>query len=119
MRIKRDELDILFARYIKARDKVCQRCGCYSNSLQTAHFHGRAKKSVRWDEDNAVALCFGCHMYLTAHPLEHTEWFRNHLGERFDMLNSRMRTPARYLDKQAIELYLREELKKYDGEGFS
>jgi len=90
VRIRRDKLDILFSQYVRFRDKVCQRCG--GKAQHCAHFHGRAKRSVRWDEDNCCALCFGCHQFLDSHPLEKVEFFKARLGEeRFDKLNSRMR----------------------------
>lgn len=67
--------------------------------LQCSHFIGRAKKSVRWDEDNASGLCGGCHMYFTAHPDEHTEFFKDRLGDKFDLLQARKHQikPDKYL----------------------
>ena len=111
MKIKRDPLDILAANHIKLRDIRCQRCGGTSG-LQTAHFHSRRKRSVRYDPDNLCLLCFGCHIYLDGNPLEKVEFFRERLGDKFDLLNSRARTPARYIDKAAIKLYLQEKIKE-------
>jgi len=94
----------------------CERCGKYYGwkKLQCSHFFGRARRSVRWDEDNACALDFGCHQYFTAHPLEHTEWFMNRLGEdKFNMLLSRMRNTHPKPDKKLIEIYLRERIKEF------
>ena len=120
MRIKVDKLDILFSKYIRLRDRVCQRCGG-STGLGCSHYHGRRKQSVRYDEENCMALCWGCHSYLGANPLEHTEFMIKRLGqERFDMLTHRANIPQK-IDKIAIGLYVRakineleaEELKKY------
>ncbi len=105
MKIRRDKLDLLFSKCIHLRDKYCQRCGGTSG-LQTAHFHGRARKSVRWDEENACLLCFGCHQYFHSHPLEFVEFFKKRLGERFDLLNGRARIPNKP-DKALIEMYLK------------
>lgn len=117
MRIKIDKLDTLLSEFIRKRAKgVCERCGSYKGwkGLQCSHFFGRVKKSVRWDEDNVSALCFGCHQYFTSHPLEHTEWFQKRLGGKFDLLNCRARTPAKYLDKEAITLYFQAKLKEME-----
>ena len=112
MRIHLDKLDILFSKYIRLRDKVCQRCG--GKAQHSAHFHGRSRRSVRWDEDNACALCFGCHIYLDSHPLEKVEFFKTRLGERgFDMLNSRMRRMEK-VDKKLLELYYQNKIKGGD-----
>ena len=114
MKIRINPLDVLFSKLIRLRDKVCQRCGG-SGGLQCSHFHGRAKKSVRWDEDNAVALCFGCHMHFTANPYEHTAWFENHLGEvKFALLASRSRVMGKP-DRVALEIYLKDRIKLLGG----
>ena len=115
MKIRIDPLDKLASRYIKLRDKVCQRCGSASNILQTAHFHSRRKRSVRYDPDNLCLLCFGCHSYLDGNPLEKIEFFKQRLGElAFYLLNARARFTFPKPDKEAIRLYLKtriEELK--------
>lgn len=120
MRIKISPLDKLFSKFIRKRAMArvggCERCLAPKVSykeLQCSHYHGRGKRSVRWDEDNAAGLCCGCHTYLGANPLEHTEWFKQLIGEQeFDLLLSRARTPARYIDKEAIRLYFEEKLRR-------
>lgn len=115
MKIRIDPLDRLFGVFIKLRDKYCQRCGGTSG-LQTAHFYGRGQKSTRWDEQNACLLCFGCHVHLDSQPLEKVEFFKQRLGEReFDLLQARARTPARFIDKAGITLYLKEKIKELGG----
>lgn len=115
MKIKITALDKLFAQYIKLRDKFCQRCGG-SGGLQTSHFWGRGRKSVRYDEDNAVLLCFGCHQYFHANPAEHRDWFLKHLGQdAFDMLEKRAQTIGNKPDLNLITLYLKAKLKELDG----
>ena len=127
-------LDRLYSEFIRrraiARVGGCERCLSPKwditkedgsifpawKQLQCSHFHGRGKGSVRYDEDNGAGLCGACHMYFTAHPLEHTEWFKAHLGEReFDMLSNRARIVPYKPDKEAISLYYQEKLEKADG----
>ena len=114
MKIRTSPLDRLFSHYIRLRDKgICQRCGT-AGSLQTSHFHGRAKQSVRYDPDNAVALCFGCHQHLGSHPAEHVAFMLKRLGqERYDMLEHRARQVGK-VDKEAIRLYLNQKIKEMD-----
>jgi hypothetical protein len=105
MKIRIDKLDVLFSKYIRARDKVCKRCGNGNTKLDCAHFHGRSEKSIRWDEDNACALCYGDHAFLDSHPIEKIEFFQNLLGqEKYDLLNARRRIRERP-DKAALTLY--------------
>ena len=134
--IRRDSLDVLFSEFIRRRAIIstggCERCLTPKfdiqkedgsvlpawKQLQTSHFHGRAKKSTRWDPDNACGICGACHMYLGAHPLEHVEFFRKRLTEQgLDLLNARARLPAKYIDKEAIRLYLEKETEYLKGLG--
>ncbi|KKK87193.1 hypothetical protein LCGC14_2755690 [marine sediment metagenome] len=110
-RIRIDPLDTLFSEYIRRKSGgCCQRCGVYHGwkGLACCHFNGRGLKSVRWDEDNVMAGCMGCHAYLDAQPMEKVHFFRNLLGEeRFNLLESRKRITYPKPDKVAIALYLR------------
>ena len=113
LKIEVKPLDKLFSKYIKLRDKVCQRCGCYSKYLQTSHYHGRAIKSTRWFDDNCCLLCMGCHMYFHGHRIDHDQFFLKRLGqERFDKLNMQAQMIEKHVDVWAITLYLREQIKK-------
>lgn len=118
MRVKIDPLDTLCSEYVRRR--AMQRCGgcerCHHkkssyNELQCAHFHGRRKKSVRYDPDNCAGLCFGCHQHLDSNPLEKIEFFRKLLGkEKFEHLNIRASIPQKP-DKEAIKIYLKQQIK--------
>ena len=63
----------------------CERCGTgYGKpcqALHCSHYHGRGKYATRFDPRNATSLCYGCHMRLTAHPMEHHEFFQQALDE--------------------------------------
>ena len=128
--MKIDPLDKLFSEYIRRRAIVrvggCERCLTVKpdtekedgtvfpgwKHLQCSHFWGRAKRSVRWDPDNAAGLCGGCHMYLTAHPEEHRNWFMIRIGsEEFDLLMGRAFTPQKP-DIEALTIYLKEKIKE-------
>lgn len=124
MKIRIDPLDTLFSEFIRKRAMArvggCERClhpkfDTFKDDgstfpawkkLQTSHFIGRSNKSVRWDEENAAALCFGCHQHFQSQPIEHYEWFKKRLGERFDLLQGRARIIYPKPDKEAIKLYL-------------
>jgi hypothetical protein len=83
--------------------------------LNCAHFHGRSEKSIRFDPDNACALCVGCHFYLDGHPLEKVEFYQKWLGqEKFDLLNARRRNRERP-DKAALTLYYQTKVRELDG----
>ena len=131
MKIKRDKLDDLCSEYIRRRaiQKTggCERCltpkydiqkedgSIYPawKQLQACHFHSRRHYSIRYDPDNLVGCCFGCHQYLDSHPLEKVEFFKARLGEdKYDMLNSRMRIIHPKPDKVLLTLYYQQKIKE-------
>jgi len=118
MRIKIKPLDVLFSKYIRLRARgVCERCGkeVGFKRLQTSHFHGRRKRTVRWHEDNAAALCFSCHQHFTENPLEHTEWFKKRLGEQgFELLNIQAQSIYK-VDIESTTLYLKQKIEELYG----
>ncbi len=123
MKIKRDPLDILFSEVIRRRAVVrhngCERClkPMAWQRLQCSHFWGRAKRSVRYDEDNANGFCFGCHQYLGSHPAEYASWKLQELGQKaYDLLDVRAhQVRGQKLDTKIISLYLKEKLKELNG----
>lgn len=75
----KNKATLLHSQYVRARDGACVRCGSTQN-LQAAHIVGRRAAYTRTDENNARALCPGCHFHLTEHPHEHVAFFTQHLG---------------------------------------
>ena len=118
MKIKRDSLDILFMKYLRLRDKVCQCCGSGGDNLQVSHFWGRRIQNTRYDDDNCDLLCFGCHGYFTANPKLYTDWKLKRLSQdKFDLLEIRAsRVPKHKVDKESIKLYLKEMIKRMEKE---
>ena len=117
MRIKLKPLDKLFSDYIRARAGwKCERCGNTPSrqGLHCHHFHRRRKMSTRFDEDNALSLCFGCHQFFGENKEEEKAFMLQKLGQRaYDMLEVRANTPQK-VDEQAIELYLRIKIKEVE-----
>ena len=93
--MKRSAKDRNFSMFIRARDfYTCQRCHSThppnSKGLHCAHMFTRRLQVTRFDPDNAVALCYGCHAYVDSHPSEKLAFFRGLLGdERFEALAAR------------------------------
>lgn len=93
--VKIDAADKAFSLYIRTRDNwTCQRCGTQytppTSALHCSHFMGRGKENTRFDPENADAMCYGCHRYLTAHPAEHVDWQVKRKGQQaVDMIKFR------------------------------
>lgn len=125
-------LTVIFSEYIRkralARVGGCERCRNpkYDTTredgttrpaymqLQASHFYGRGNKCVKWDEDNAVGLCGGCHTHFHGHPREFDHWFQNHVGEiTYNWLLGRLRRRARP-DVAMLMLYFRHKIRELD-----
>jgi hypothetical protein len=109
--------DGLFRELIALRDgKVCQYpgCGTRGKGVQVAHVFTRSRFSVRWDEDNGIALCGGHHIFWAhKHPTRFNEFVRKRLGdERFNRLLVRSEQSAKGQDLAAVRLYLLQRIKE-------
>lgn len=92
MKIKITTNDRLFSNFIRDRDNwTCQRCGKHYDKnntsdrqgLHCSHYYSRGKHSVRFEPDNCIALCYGCHN-LWGHGDErdkYEEFMRKKLGQ--------------------------------------
>jgi hypothetical protein len=92
--IRRDAADKRFSDQIRERDNwTCRRCGSTPVShqgLDCAHHFTRRTRATRFDPDNALALCTGCHFHLDGHPIEKEAFWRSVIGnERFEALAAR------------------------------
>jgi len=70
MKVKLRPTDTAFSNYIRERDNwTCQRCRTkydkYSTEdrqgLHNSHYWGRGHEGTRFEVDNCIALCYGCH----------------------------------------------------------
>lgn len=93
--MKLDTADKHFSLYIRTRDNfTCQRCKKKSESVACSHFFGRRIENTRFDPENCVALCYGCHKYFDETNREAYRDFKlEQLGEkRFNALKVRANT---------------------------
>lgn len=107
MQIKIRVTDRKFSEYIRSRDGwVCQRCLKQyepgSSGLQNSHYWGRVNESTRFEPDNCISLCFGCHR-LWGHGDErdmYKEFMIKKLGlDRFKSLDVQAHTYQKKDDK--------------------
>ena len=93
----REKKDKQWSQAIKERDGFkCLHCG-KDKYLNAHHIFSRNNYKVRWDMDNGVTLCSGCHTMsskFSAHktPIEFIEWIKGKWGEEW---YERLRAKAR------------------------
>lgn len=91
--MKISKADKLFSQYIRSRAKwICQRCGRKFKKngpgLHCAHYWSRGRWITRFNQNNAIALCFGCHRYIDTHKEEKNKLFKRILGNKFLQLQT-------------------------------
>lgn len=118
--IKKNATDNLFSKLVRMKAKwICERCfkNCEGEKAyyDCSHFYSRKNRSVRFDFENAAALCRGCHFYFGEHPHEHSVFFWKRLGEeKFNALRVRAHTPVKNLDEKMLRIGFKMELKRLE-----
>jgi len=99
-------LDVAWSRCVRARGLRCERCN-YPWTLEAHHIFSRRARSVRWDLENGVCLCLGCHSWQRHHPADFLRWAEEHLGvEAFEVLSARARVIVKRTDAELAALLL-------------
>lgn len=81
------KLDALARERCFERDNnQCVRCGSFK--VQWCHVIGRRHKCTRWELDNALSMCAGCHMFWHEYPTLSGEWFRQRWAQRHENITS-------------------------------
>jgi hypothetical protein len=83
------QLDDVFSKYIRVRDKRSVLSGKTEN-LQCGHVFSRISYSTRWDPDNAFAITSGENLTQEYDPYPMYSWFIREYGKnKFDLLHAK------------------------------
>lgn len=96
------KLDLIWSAEVKKEAGYrCELCGKKSNecALQSHHYYGRRHRSLRWDIQNGICLCYVHHKGGLQSAHESPEWFRG------QMIDLRGHNWLKYLQKQANKCY--------------
>lgn len=83
-----NKLDKLWAEAVKIRASYrCEYCGKKEN-LNSHHIFTRSRKATRFELDNGICLCVGCHTFsskFSAHKtsIEFTHWLEKTKGKKW------------------------------------
>jgi hypothetical protein len=132
--VKRDPLDILWSKVVRARDgHTCQGllawrkgdedwfydgapCGRAAPMWQidAAHRFSRRKKSVRWHLGNGIALCKVCHDWAHRNERAFLRWSEDDLGGLWEPLVAQSKSTAK-VDRDEVRVFLRARLRELEG----
>jgi 5-methylcytosine-specific restriction endonuclease McrA len=97
------KLDKLFSTWIRKRDGHCLKCLRTDGGLQCAHIAGRRSLAGRWNDKNAITLCYFCHLrWSHQNPLEYAEWLKKELPEFYREGLKVTKTTVKNLDLEAL-----------------
>src|SRR5271157_2755907 len=65
----------------------CQRCHIPKRAVQWSHIISRRHRCTRWEPDNALTLCSGCHMWWHSYPSLSGPWFAKNWPERAEHIH--------------------------------
>lgn len=93
------KLDRLFSSYILFRDnRTCKCCGKTKGRMNTSHIIPKQCLFLRWNSDNALTLCYKCHLWMWhKSPLEGVRWLESFIGiDKCNKLLSNSRIPFEF-----------------------
>ena len=111
---KRNKADKLWTLYHIERNPICDSCG--KEAKQVHHFFFKGSSGhLRYDTDNAVSLCVGCHFLLhTRDPkVYHIE--ENIIATRGEEWHKRLKVKAYNRPTKSYQTvqYYKDAIKKY------
>ena len=77
----------------------CVRCNSPDRDVQWAHILSRRHLCTRWNPDNALALCAGCHMFWHNEPALSVPWFIGLYRERWESITAILRVNPKVIVK--------------------
>jgi hypothetical protein len=105
VRISRQDAE--FSRLIRERDKWrCRKCGRQyapgDRGLHCAHIVGRGNKELRYDERNAISLCYRDHLFWAhSNPIAFVDWVKDEIGVKtYNWLRRVAATPKKVRNTQ-------------------
>jgi hypothetical protein len=124
-KIKIDPADKIFSLYIRLRDGRCMRCNKRGEpdkegrpvvGLENSHYFGRWMEGTRFDTENCITLCRGCHAQWEKDRDDYRAYMVNKLGENgFKILEWKAREYHKK-DRKFELLKARELLKSLNNE---
>lgn len=98
------ELDAVARQIVFERDGFeCVRCRSVSH-LQWAHVFSRRHLCLRWESDNAMTLCVGCHLFWHHEPALAVDWYIKTFRDRYERIRAALQMGERKINVAALWL---------------
>ena len=108
---------------VELRDRnTCQRCGTEKvredAQIHWAHIFTRNHKRLRWNPDNSLALCAGCHLWMDREKRDGYLWFARKFPDRAMGLGLLRRDRSRKpkMDLATERLWLENAIREWESQ---
>ena len=103
----------------EASNYTCVTCGKMGR-MECSHVYSRRHRTIRWDVENAMSQCNGCHRVWHSNPIDSFIWFESEFGSgRIELLREKMNNKVKVskLEEKEIAKHYREQLKIVEAGG--
>ncbi len=103
----------------EASNYTCVTCGKMGR-VECSHVYSRRHRTIRWDVENAMSQCNGCHRSWHESPLKSFAWFESEFGAgRIELLREKMNNKVKVskAEEKEIAKHYREQLKIVEAGG--
>ena len=101
------QLDKLWSQAVRQKG-YCELCGRKPPEvvLHAHHIFSRRHYSTRWDVNNGLSLCNGCHLYSAHRNIqEFADWVCDKIGrEKLDDLRKKAHTVVKYTKEDKLKM---------------
>lgn len=111
----KQKCDTIFSKIVRSIG-YCEKCGT-TESLQCAHIEPRTNHTLRWDKNNALSLCYSCHIHWAhKNPREFTHWVESEFPKKIKYIdkNKNIFTKRSLPDYEDLYEKLKHELKEIE-----
>lgn len=85
---------------------ICDHCLKFTKVLNGSHVQSVRHEATAADEDNIIALDYGCHIYWWhKYPLEAAEWFESKWPGRYKRLQQKAQQIVKYTEEDWKRIY--------------
>ena len=100
-----NKLDRECSRIIRSKG-FCASCGSVDYAkLQCCHIFSRTYRNTRWDLDNMICMCAGCHFEAHKNPIKFVEKVKEYLGDyKYNLLKNKHNAIKRWTIVEMQEL---------------
>lgn len=106
------KLDKLTSERVRSKG-YCEKCHSEKN-LQCAHIYSRNYKHLRWEPENLLCLCAGCHFWWHQNPTEAVLWAQKKRDFKYLAEIRQINAPMKDWELSELLEYMTHDFEQHD-----